>query len=69
MGEKERLEAYERMHRAVRTEYDGIVEKMAKLKAEEKTRSATYRQLMGKKLLYQDMLSLYEIYGLSGIDG
>ena len=33
-------------------------------KAEGKEKSATYRQLMGNKMQYQNMLSLYEIYGL-----
>ena len=42
-------------------------EQMEKLKAEGKEKSATYRQLMGNKLQYQNMLSLYKIYGL--IDG
>ena len=37
---------------------------MKQLKAEGKEKSATYRQLMGNKLQYQNMLSLYKIYGL-----
>ena len=59
-----RLHAYEAMHQAIRKEFETISAKMEKLKEEEKTRTATYRQLMGKKLLYKDMLALYEIYGL-----
>ena len=35
---------------------------MEQKKESEKT--ATYRQLMGNKLQYQNMLSLYQIYGL-----
>lgn len=35
---------------------------MEQKKESEKT--ATYRQLMGNKLQYQNMLSLYQIYGV-----
>ena len=37
---------------------------MKKLKAEGREKSATYRQLMGNKMQYQNMLSMYQIYGL-----
>ncbi len=37
---------------------------MERLKRENKTKSATYRQLMGNKMLYQEMLSLYGLFGL-----
>ena len=47
--------------------YETADNKMKRLKAEGKEKSATYRQLMGNKLQYQHMLSLYKIYGL--IDG
>ena len=30
----------------------------------EKEKTATYRQIMGNKLQYQQMLSLYKLYGL-----
>ncbi|MDO4308412.1 MAG: hypothetical protein Q4C77_16450 [Eubacteriales bacterium] len=39
---------------------------MEGLKARGKVKSATYQQLMGRKMMYQNMLSLYEIYGLVG---
>ena len=37
---------------------------MKQLKEGGKEKTATYRQLMGNKLQYQNMLSLYKIYGL-----
>ena len=37
---------------------------MKRLKEQGKEKSATYRQLMGNKLQYQNMLSMYRIYGL-----
>ena len=48
-------------------EYKEILAKMDELKAKGRVKSATYQQLMGRKLMYQNMLSLYELYGL--IDG
>ena len=64
MEKEARLEAFERMLTAVRTEYDSTVAKMGVLKGEGKEKTATYRQLMGKKLELQNMLSLYRVYGL-----
>lgn len=63
MDEK-RLEAYEKMLCAVQNEYDTIQKKMGELKAKGKVKSVTYQQLLGRKMMYQNMLSLYEIYGL-----
>lgn len=59
-----REENFERMLRDIRSNYNGTVEKMEKLKAAGKTKTATYRELLGNKLLYQNMLSIYRIYGL-----
>lgn len=60
----EREEKFEKMLRAIQTEYKDTVNKMEKLKAENKTKTVTYRQLMGTKVTLQNMLSRYEIYGL-----
>lgn len=59
-----RLESFEKMLAAVQTNYETTVHKMAQLKAAGREKSATYRQLMGNKLELQNMLSLYQIYGL-----
>ena len=59
-----RLEAFEKMLLQVQENYGATVQKMQQLKAEGKEKSATYRQLMGNKLQYQNMLSLYKLYGL-----
>jgi len=61
----EREEKFEKMLIDIQHNYADVVEKMEKLKEEGKTKSATYRQLMGSKMNYQNMLSLYKIYGLS----
>lgn len=64
MEDAKRLEAFEKMLLAVQKNYDDTLAKMEKLKADGKVKSATYRQLMGNKLMYQNMLSMYQIYGL-----
>lgn len=64
MENEKRLEAFEKMMKAVQENYENVDQKMKKLKAEGREKSATYRQLMGNKMQYQNMLSMYEIYGL-----
>ncbi len=61
---KRELEAYRKMHRGVKQEYDSIVRQMEKQKEAGRTKSATYRQLMGRKLTYGTMLDLYKLYDL-----
>jgi hypothetical protein len=63
MDEK-RLESFEKMLKAILSQYDSTVEKMAKLKAEGKEKTVTYRQLFANKLQLQAMLSYYRTYGL-----
>ncbi len=60
----EREEKFERMLSDIKEKYASINEKMAVLKGEDKTKSATYRQLLGDKLVYKNLLSMYKIYGL-----
>ena len=64
MDKEQRLAAFEKTLSAIEENYAGIVSKMETLKAQGREKSATYRQLMGNKLMYKDMLSLYELYGL-----
>ena len=59
-----RLHAYEAMHQAIKKEFETISAKMEKLKEEEKTRTATYRQLMGTRLTDRNILAIYRVYGL-----
>lgn len=59
-----RLAAFEKMLAAVENNLHQTEQKMKKLKDEGKEKSATYRQLMANKLQYQNMLSLYRLYGL-----
>ena len=63
MDEK-RLKAFEDMLAAILKQYDDTMEKMAKLKADGKEKTVTYRQLFANKLQLQAMLSYYRTYGL-----
>lgn len=65
MQESKRLKAFEDMLEAVKKEYADILSKMEQLKKEGKVKSVTYRQLMGRRTMYRDMLSLYDVYGLT----
>ena len=60
----EREEKFERMLQATLDEYDDVVMKMEKLRAENKMKTVTYKQLMASKLTLQNIISRYEIYGL-----
>ena len=64
MEQEKRLEAFEKMLAAIEANYAGILSKMETLKVQGKEKSATYRQLMGNKLMYREILFLYELYGL-----
>ena len=48
----------------VQQEYEKTTEKMEDLKGDGKEKSATYRQLMGNKLTYQNLLAMYRLYDL-----
>ncbi len=63
-GDYERLEAYEKMRQNVLAEFSSMEKQMEELKAQGKVKSATYRQLMGRKMTYQTILKLYELYGI-----
>ena len=60
----EREEKFERMLQAIQTEYQTTIEKMERLKRENKTKTVTYRELLGNKLTLQNILAWYEAYGL-----
>ena len=60
----EREEKFERMLQAVQEEYADTVRKMEKLKAENKSKTVTFKQLLGTKLTLQNILSRYRVFGL-----
>ena len=60
----DREEKFEKMLKAILDQYDDVVAKMEKLKAEDKTKTVTYKQLMTTKLSLGNMLAMYKLYGL-----
>ena len=62
---EKRLERFEKMLQAVQTEYKRIIRQLEELKEKGKVRSVTYQQLLTRKLTYQNMLSMYELYDLT----
>ena len=64
MDREERLEAFEKMLADTEKNYGDAQRRMDELRAAGKEKSATYRQFMGNKLVYRQLLSMYELYGL-----
>ncbi len=62
--DEQRLEAFEKMLKAILSQYNSTVEQMNKLKAEGKKKTVTYRQLFVNRLQYRTVLSYYRTYGL-----
>ena len=60
----DRLEAFETMLRGVVARSAEEKEKMDELKRQGREKSATYRQYLGNRLMYQQILALYRQYGL-----
>ena len=64
MDHERRLAAFEQMLAAVQADYASTVNKMTQLKTAGKEKTVTYRQLLGNKLALQNILTMYQIYGL-----
>lgn len=64
MTGEERLAAFEAMLYSVQKQYAETTARMDKMKLEGKVKTATYRQLFARKLSLQDVLTMYQVYGL-----
>ena len=64
MGEKERLDAFEKMLSDIQKQAQYESAKMEEMKAAGKEKTATYRQYFGNRMLYKMMLDKYKEYGL-----
>ncbi len=60
----ERLESFEKMLDDIKKQAEYEREQMEKLKAEEKEKSATYRQYFGNRMFYKMIRDKYREYGL-----
>ena len=65
----ERIEAFEAMLKAALDQSEAELQKMEELKAQGKEKTATYRQYLGNRLFYNQLLALYRQYGLIGQQG
>ncbi len=63
----DRLEAFEAMLARLQKQAAYEKEQMEKLKAAGKEKSATYRQYLGNRLVYNQIFGWYQQYGL--LDG
>lgn len=61
---EERLGRFEAMLMSVQEEYASTCATLAKLRAQNKVRTATYQQLFARKMTLESFLSLYERNGL-----
>ena len=62
--DEQRLEAFEKMLKAILSQYNSTAEQMNELKAQGKEKTVTYRQLFANLLQYRTVLSYYRTYGL-----
>lgn len=60
----DRLSAFESMLKDIQSDYELKASEVARLKAQGKEKTVTFKQYLADKLLYQRMLSLYERHGL-----
>lgn len=60
----DRLTQFEEMLNELKKQAKFEKDEMARLKAEGKEKTATYRQYFGNKMIYSRMLDLYKKHGL-----
>ena len=60
----DRLEAFERMLSDIQGQAAYEAEQMERLRSEGREKTATFRQYLGNRMLYQAMLARYREYGL-----
>lgn len=64
----DRLTQFENMLSDVQQKYRETSGKLDALKAAGKEKTATFRSLLGDKLVYSHMLTMYKLYGLTQED-
>ena len=60
----ERLEQFEKMYLYIKDQHQETVEQLEKLRRENRQKTATFRQFTARKMKYEDMLALYELFGI-----
>ena len=59
-----RLEAYEALTRQLQQDYENLGRKLEELRAQNKTNSARFRELLGQKLMLSDHLARLKAWRL-----
>ncbi|HNW04196.1 MAG TPA: hypothetical protein PLP20_00740 [Oscillospiraceae bacterium] len=58
----QKLGRTEDLYESMLAERDGLCEKIARLRAEDKTKSASFRQFLGEKLMLETLLARFRIW-------
>ena len=61
---KERLERFESVLRDLLKDYNNIPDEMESLRSVGKEKTARYRELMGRKLMYSNLIDMFKRHGL-----
>ncbi len=60
----DRLEKFERALKDILTEYDDLGKELEKLRNEGKNKTTKFRELLGKKLVYSMIITIFKRYDL-----
>ncbi len=60
----DRLEKFERALKDILTEYDNLGKELEKLRNEGKNKTTKFRELLGKKLVYSMIITIFKRYDL-----
>lgn len=60
----ERLERFEKALQDILTEYNNLGKELEKLRKDGKTKSTKFRELLGKKLVYSMIITIFRRYDL-----
>ena len=60
----ERLERFEKALQDILSEYDNLGRELEKLRNEEKSKTTKFRELLGKKLVYSMVITIFKRYDL-----
>ena len=58
----QKLGKIEDLYESMLAERDGLAEKVARLRSEDKTKSASFRQFLGEKLMLETLLARFRIW-------
>ena len=60
----ERLENFERALKDILDEYENLGKELEKIRKEEKNKTTKFRELLGKKLVYSMIVTIFKRYDL-----